>query len=232
MAALQGLLASSRGRSTLFGAVQYSALLASGLVATSDGEEVSFRNTVCTSLRNLYRALSDCRMLLRFGDSLALILPQQDAPSECQEHWMIKAIDFVSDLANRLYYPVEHVAWGIDKKIIAYGTSTKWWDGTAYVSLVSVLCAMVKTITTWVAIVKLKQEVAASKPAGGDVSRRKLRRRECLVLMDFFKNVASFVMVVHYLPSGLLWGKRLGSTFLGLLGVFSSSITLWKMIYC
>ena len=127
-------------------------------------------------------------------------------------------------MANRFYYPFEHIAWAIDKRVIPFGeSSAKWWNRSSYFSLISSICALAKTVLSWIDIIKRKGELPSS-------DRRQLRKEEFLVTVDFFTNVARLIVSVHYLPDGMLWGTKLSSTSLGLLGMISSLVSLWKMI--
>lgn len=87
--------------------------------------------------------LSHCRTVLRLFDDLAMfVYTKQYGLGAEEEDVFIRWLSVLSNMADQLYYPCEHVAWAADAKVLQVD-SARWWTlSTAFWSLSLLLGAV------------------------------------------------------------------------------------------
>uniref|UniRef100_A0ABK0LQH2 Peroxisomal biogenesis factor 11 gamma n=1 Tax=Rattus norvegicus TaxID=10116 RepID=A0ABK0LQH2_RAT len=173
MALLNGLasaLESYRGRDRLIRTLGYGCQLIGGVLV----EQCPSRSEVGRRLLVVSAQLSHCRTVLRLFDDLAMfVYTKQYGLGAEEEDVFIRWLSVLSNMADQLYYPCEHVAWAADAKVLQVD-SARWWTlSTAFWSL-SLLLGAVKSLWT---MLKLRQKLRS--PTGHfarNSCRRSLRR--------------------------------------------------------
>lgn len=107
-------------------------------------EQCPSRSEVGRRLLVVSAQFSHCRTVLRLFDDLAMfVYTKQYGLGAEEEDVFIRWLSVLSNMADQLYYPCEHVAWAADAKVLQVD-SARWWTlSTAFWSL-SLLLGAVK----------------------------------------------------------------------------------------
>jgi peroxin-11C len=133
-----------------------------------------------------------------------------------------KLADFVNDLSNQLYYPVEHVAWAVDNNLLA-GNSTPLWTTAVVLWAVPLLIALIRTITRLAGVrAQLRTSIDTTRT-------KKLLNQRFSLSMDLVQSLCDLALAVFWMPPGFLWAGKLPALWWGLLGTTSSLIGLYKI---
>lgn len=228
MALLNGLasaLESYRGRDRLIRTLGYGCQLIGGVLV----EQCPSRSEVGRRLLVVSAQLSHCRTVLRLFDDLAMfVYTKQYGLGAKEEDVFIRWLSVLSNMADQLYYPCEHVAWAADAKVLQVD-SARWWTlSTAFWSL-SLLLGAVKSLWT---MLKLRQKLRSpTGPFASQLPRSKWRAVEARIwseALTLFSNLADLANAVHWLPPGVLWAGCFPPWLVGLMGTISSILSVYQ----
>lgn len=121
-------------------------------------------------------------------------------------HWST----FVSNLSCQLYYPLEHLAWLADSKLVSFSSERLW----KYAIVTWVIYSMIQLIQC---IYKLKMMY----------SEQKLHKQKSSLLLRLgvIQYICDMLCGLHWMSCGPL-SNKLSDTLVGLLGTVSSIIRL------
>ena len=106
-----------------------------------------------------------------------------------------------------VFLPVEHLAFFGDQRLTSYGTDRLHTSATV-LWLVSLL----------INLTQLMIKIAISK------------KDQLSLTIPLVQCVSDLILAVHYLPQGFLWSGQLPLTMVGLLGLLSSVLGLYRLI--
>uniref|UniRef100_G3VP70 Peroxisomal biosis factor 11 gamma n=1 Tax=Sarcophilus harrisii TaxID=9305 RepID=G3VP70_SARHA len=207
MAALSGLvssLESYRGRDRLIRTLSYGCQLIGGFLT----EQSSVKSEVGKRLLGISAQLNHCRTVLRLFDDLAMLAySRQYGLGAKEEDAIIRWLSVISNFADQLYYPCEHVAWAADAKII-HINSTKWWILSTALWGLSLLLGTLRSLKI---ILNLRRKLR--NPEGK--SSKSFRREKKMIaiqvkseILTLLSNLADLANAIHWLPPGFLWAGR------------------------
>uniref|UniRef100_A0A674MWB6 Peroxisomal biogenesis factor 11 gamma n=1 Tax=Takifugu rubripes TaxID=31033 RepID=A0A674MWB6_TAKRU len=205
------LLESYRGRDKVIRTVCFGSQLVGGLLSKSADTDLSHRQ-LGKSLLLFSAQLSHCRTTLRLFDDLAMLAyshsygvgVREDDPA-------VRWISVLSNVADQLYYPCEHIAWAADAELIKI-KSDKWWLFSTVLWGASLLLGILRSVTN-----RLKNTFILHR----------LMRAE---LLSFLRSMADLSNAIHWMPPGFLWAGKFPSWLVGLMGTISSVIGLIQMV--
>ena len=199
--------------------------------------------------------LSQARVVTRFIDFPQLLAHRIQAggwlPGSGATHERI--LHLIQNIADTAYYPVEHVAFLIDMKLLRWRKgSARWWSNSCLIWATSLLCSILlqfKKLVKGVLIPWLAQLKHKVKHHGGsmDVSMRE-RSGEALpvdqkkiktiamgdelreYLLPLVRDVCDFINAVGWGPPGLLWANRIPPKLVPLFGLLSSMISIHRIV--
>ncbi|XP_052023770.1 peroxisomal membrane protein 11C-like isoform X3 [Apodemus sylvaticus] len=208
MALLNGLasaLESYRGRDRLIRTLGYGCQLIGGMLVA----QCPTRTEVGRRLLVVSAQLSHCRTVLRLFDDLAMfVYTKQYGLGTEEEDVFIRWLSVLSNVADQLYYPCEHIAWAADAKVLQVDAA-RWWTLSTALWTLSLLLGAVKALWT---MLKIRQKLRG--PTGTFASqlprskRRALEARICPEAFTLLSNLADLANAVHWLPRGVLWAGR------------------------
>lgn len=140
---------------------------------------------------------------------------------------MEKLAKLLNGLCTQFYYPVEHIAWAADQKLLSVN-STPLWTVAIILWALPLLIALIQ---------KLKQMVklcaqSSRKSSKVTTANGKLQRQHRVLVMGIAQILCDLTLAVFWLPPGILWAGKLPATWWGLLGTISSLIGLYKTTIC
>ncbi|XP_019613162.1 peroxisomal membrane protein 11C [Rhinolophus sinicus] len=230
MASLSGLasaLESYRGRDRLIRTVGYCCQLVGGVLV----EQCPARSEVGTRLLALSSQLSHCRTILRLFDDLAMFMyTKQYGLGAEEDDVFVRCVSVLSNLADQLYYPCEHIAWAADAKVL-HVDSAWWWSLSTALWGLSLLLGIARSL--WM-VLKLRKKLRSPMEAfTSQLPPSKWRAMEAQIqseVLTVLSNLADLANAVHWLPPGVLWAGRFPPWLVGLLGTVSSLLSVYQAV--
>nr|XP_014332199.1 PREDICTED: peroxisomal membrane protein 11C isoform X3 [Bos mutus] len=161
---------------------------------------------------------------------LASALESYRGRDRLEEDVFVRCVSILSNLADQLYYPCEHVAWAADAKIL-HVDSARWWTLSTTLWGLSLLLGVARSL--WM-VLKLRHrlrnppEAFTSRLTRG--KRRTVETQICSEVLTLLSNLADLANAVHWLPPGVLWAGRFPQWLVGLLGTLSSLLSVYQAV--
>uniref|UniRef100_A0A8C7ZLJ7 Peroxisomal biogenesis factor 11 gamma n=1 Tax=Oryzias sinensis TaxID=183150 RepID=A0A8C7ZLJ7_9TELE len=220
------LLESYRGRDKIIRTVCYGSQLVGGVLTRKAETDVSSQR-LGKSLLLFSAQLSHCRTVLRLFDDLSMLAYSHSyGLGASDEDKGIRWISVLTNVADQLYYPCEHIAWAADAEIIQV-KSDKWWLFCTVLWGTSLLLGIIRSLRVLLLLKrKLKRQ---ERDEEGSSRQTGLHRQIRGELLSVLSSAADLSNAIHWMPPGLLWAGRFPSWLVGLLGTTSSVIGLIQM---
>ncbi|GIY11105.1 peroxisomal membrane protein 11C [Caerostris extrusa] len=201
------LLNTYRGRDSIVRTVSYLSLYLSSHTKGSNSRKLQF----------ISEELSYCRLIMRLFDDFPMLQYTISYGLGSQEKSvLLRILGVVKNLLDQIYYPVEHVAWAADRKLIKadssifYTIGAALWGASSYMSVIRSLIMM--------SVLQRK-----TKGLKNVVLHEKIVAQQLEYLLLACKDAADVVLAIHYLPmESLLWAGKLTRKEVGLFGTVSS----------
>ncbi|GFW57870.1 peroxisomal membrane protein 11C [Trichonephila clavipes] len=130
------LLNSHRGRDSIIRTASYLSLYLSSYA----------RGNTSRKLKTISEELSYCRLIMRLFDDFPMLHFTLNYGLGSQEKTILmRVLGVVKNLLDQVYYPVEHVAWAAEKRLvkansyILYTAGAALWGLSSYISIVRYL---------------------------------------------------------------------------------------------
>ncbi|XP_006970261.2 peroxisomal membrane protein 11C isoform X1 [Peromyscus maniculatus bairdii] len=222
---LASSLESYRGRDRLIRTLGYCCQLVGGVLV----EQCPSRSDMGRRLLVVSAQLSHCRTVLRlFDDPAMFVYTKQYGLGTEEEDIFIRWLSVLSNMADQLYYPCEHVAWAADAKVLQVD-SARWWTLSTALWILSLLLGVVRSL--WTAL-KLRQKLwSLTGTFTSQLPRSKRRAMEARMwseVLTLLSNLADLANAVHWLPRGVLWAGRFPPWLVGLMGTISSLLSMYQ----
>ncbi|XP_013862751.1 peroxisomal membrane protein 11C [Austrofundulus limnaeus] len=219
------LLESYRGRDKVIRTVCYGSQLVGGVLTRKAETDVSSQR-LGKSLLLFSAQLSHCRTVLRLFDDLSMLAYSHSYGfGALEEDAGVRWISVLTNVADQLYYPCEHIAWAADAELIK-ARSDKWWLFSTVLWGSSLLLGILRSLRV---LVLLKRKLKKYEREEGGSRRSQLCRQMRGELLSILSCAADLCNAVHWMPPGFLWAGRFPSWLVGLLGTISSLIGLIQM---
>ncbi|XP_022081733.1 peroxisomal membrane protein 11C-like [Acanthaster planci] len=229
------LLQTYGGRDKVMRIISYGSLLLSGLVKSPSKSK---------KLLTIFTELSGCRTILRLFDDLPMLGYSLSYGLGAQEKSLwLRVLSLANNLIDQLYFPLEHIAWAADKKLIDV-SSSPWWILCIVAWGLSLSISILRSLMTLVSLrrsrKKLEQEIQMEDPCcssgrqessvveGQQISR--LKEAERAHLLEVLKYATDLCNAIHWMPVGFLWGGKLSDATVGFLGTISSVLYLQAVV--
>ncbi|KXJ14313.1 peroxisomal membrane protein 11C [Exaiptasia diaphana] len=211
------VLESYRGRDKILRLASYSSLLVGG----------SLKNTklqgVGQSLGILSKNLNECRTILRLFDDLSMFLHCRRYGLGSKENDMfIQVTTLVSNFFMQSYYPIEHIAWARDHKILT-GKSGKLWTLVIFLWLGYLLISIAQSLWLLKTLKNVEDESAEDHKEWYHAKKRQL-------IVTLIGSLGDACNAINWLPEGILWSGKFSQAVIGLLGTISSSALFYNYL--
>ncbi|XP_042339625.1 peroxisomal membrane protein 11C [Plectropomus leopardus] len=219
------LLESYRGRDKVIRTVCYGSQLVGGVLSRKEETDVSSQRLGKRLL--LFSAqLSHCRTVLRLFDDLSMLAYSHSYGfGGGEEDAGVRWISVLTNVADQLYYPCEHIAWAADAELIKV-KSDKWWLLSTVLWGTSLLLGILRSLRV---LLLLKKKLKRCERDGGGSSRSQLHRQMQGEALSILSSMADLSNAIHWMPPGFLWAGRFPNWLVGLMGTISSLIGLIQM---
>lgn len=216
MKSLEEMLQTHGGRDVVIRTLGYACLLSSGLTRGSLSRKLRIASSEFSHCRVVCRLLDDWPML-KYSLSYGLGKHEEDST--------LQILGVLKNVADQVFYPVEHVSWLCNKQIISLNGS-RWETAGTVLWLVSLYCGIARSLRI-INILQRKREKLSS--VKGDSTRQEcdvLAKEQLGHMLGVVRNLADLVNAVSWLPWQFLWAGKLRPWHNGALGLLSSLISL------
>ncbi|XP_018967640.1 peroxisomal membrane protein 11C isoform X2 [Cyprinus carpio] len=222
------VLESYRGRDKVIRTLCYGSQLVGGVLAGKSSQSLLGKSLLLFSAQ-----LSDCRTTLRLFDDLSMLAYSTSyGLGASEEDALVRWMSILSNVADQLYYPCEHIAWAADAELIKT-KSDRWWVLSTGLWGISLILSILRSIRS-IQILKRKAQMcqrSASAESREEVFSQKavLRRQIRGEVFSILSSLADLSNAIHWMPPGFLWAGRFPPWLVGLMGTTSSLIGLLQM---
>ncbi|XP_067244692.1 peroxisomal membrane protein 11C [Chanodichthys erythropterus] len=222
------VLESYRGRDKVIRTLCYGSQLVGGVLAGKKSQ-----SSLGKSLLLFSAQLSHCRTTLRLFDDLSMLAYSTSyGLGASEEDTLVRWMSILTNVADQLYYPCEHIAWAADAELIKT-KSDRWWVLSTGFWGMSLILSILRSIRS---ILILKGKVQKCQRSGSADSREEafsqraaLRRQIRGEVFSILSSLADLSNAIHWMPPGFLWAGRFPPWLVGLMGTVSSLIGLLQM---
>uniref|UniRef100_A0A3P8VW47 Peroxisomal biogenesis factor 11 gamma n=1 Tax=Cynoglossus semilaevis TaxID=244447 RepID=A0A3P8VW47_CYNSE len=137
----------------------------------------------------------------------------------------VRWISVLTNVADQLYYPCEHIAWAADAELIKV-KSEEWWLFTTVLWGTSLLLGILRSFRILLLMRKQLRRSRTDSIINGRFQLHKQMREEFL---SIFSKTADLCNAIHWMPPGFLWAGQFPRWLVGLMGTISSVIGLMQM---
>ncbi|XP_059486748.1 peroxisomal membrane protein 11C-like [Neocloeon triangulifer] len=217
---LSELLASSNGRDKIVRTISYASLCVSGLTSERHGQ-LAKKLEIVSSQLNHFRTVSrlfDDLAMLKYSLTYGLGREEKDK--------ILRILGILSNIVDQLYYPLEHIAWAADSKLITLKNgSDSWWLASTTCWCLSLYFQLLRALRLF------SNAQKALKNCQSDERRAAtLRANQRGYLLLAIQATVDLGHAVHWLPEGFLWGGKVSTWKRGVLGTVSSLIGLYTAV--
>ncbi|WAR10204.1 PX11C-like protein [Mya arenaria] len=167
--------------------------------------------------------LGACRTVLRLFDDVPMF-----------------AYSLSYGLGRKVYYPLEHIAWLADRKILERN-SGPWGLACLVAWAVSLLTEIFKSILqirlirrAQIQLLKERELEAQEERETAEMSTslkgqiKVLKSQERELYLAVIEHLTDLVNAINWLPPGFLWSGKFSARFTGAMGTISSAIKLYR----
>ncbi|KAL4658814.1 Peroxisomal membrane protein 11C-like [Arapaima gigas] len=224
---LVSILESYRGRDKVIRTLCYGSQLVGGILSRKEPSELG------KSLLLLSAQLSHCRTVLRLFDDLSMLSYSWSyGLGASEEDPGLRWMGVMNNIADQLYYPLEHIAWAADAHLIR-AKSDKWWTLSTVAWGTSLLLGILRSVRILMLLrKKLRQN---GRTVQNNVSETAVGRTTEIQeevqgeVLSIICSMADLSNAIHWMPPGFLWSGCFPNWLVGLLGIVSSLIGLYQM---
>jgi len=171
-----------------------------------------------------------CRTILRLFDDLPMLAYSLSYGLGRKEpDRVLRWSQVLSNFIDQLYYPLEHVAWAADKQIISV-SSTPWWVLAIGAWALSLYIGIVRAVRSITILRKQKDILKNGLILSNPTQQSNLDYLFLSHVLTIVHNTSDLVNAIHWLPKGFLWAGKLTSFQIGLFGLISSVLSIYRSI--
>ena len=145
--------------------------------------------------------------------------------------WASWSLELLGSLSGQLYYPVEHIAWAADLKLISISSYQFWtmavvlWGTSLLVNCIQNILFLIQTADHQRGKSKPGSASTGNTYSGSD----SLRVQRHMAVLTVVESMCDLMNAINWLPDGILWSGKLPLGLVGLFGTVSSLIGLYKI---
>ncbi|XP_060566289.1 peroxisomal membrane protein 11C-like [Ruditapes philippinarum] len=232
MDTLVQLVGGYRERDKLIRLCQYVARFLAGTGQTNMGARLGI----------IAQEFGKCRTVLRLFDDIPMLAyTLHYGLGKKESNSGIRFLTLLGNCANQLYFPLEHVSWCAQNKIIDRPQS-KWATACIVAWAVSLLTEIIKAFirinlnrNSQKRLLKEQQLEARNESDSSEMTTnirsqiRALKSQEREQYLAIVENCADLFNAINWLPAGYLWAGKFTSRFCGGMGAISSAIKLYRI---
>lgn len=209
------------GRDKVMKALCYSAKLISGLNLKSNpdlAKKFAIFSSQISKARATLRLIDDIPMLqytLEYGWGQK----EPDRTMSC--------LGVFANIVDTLFYPVEKICWLAEYKLLDVKDPDKWDTINSVFWVLSIYLNLMRTLRNFAMM-----EQHRGCPNSGQTKEylEKLLKKQRMEMISMVRLSLDFTHAVSTLPKGFLWGGKLETWHVGLIGTLSAALGIYQFI--
>lgn len=214
------MLQTHGGRDVIIRTLGYACLLSSGLTKGSLSRKLRVASSEFSHCRVVCRLLDDWPML-QYSLSYGLGKQEND--------FTLQVLGVLKNVADQAFYPVEHMSWLANKQVISLDSS-RWETAGTVLWVISLYCGIARSLRTINLLQRRRVKLSSVKGDGTRAECDLLAREQLGHLLGVLRNIADLINAISWLPWQFLWAGKLRPWHNGMLGLFSSLISLTSQL--
>ncbi|KAK4319214.1 hypothetical protein Pmani_009841 [Petrolisthes manimaculis] len=205
------VLETYRGREKVMRTVQYGLLLTTPIAS----------HTSKAALQTLSSQIGTARLILRLFDDLPMLHHALQVYYNSKgKDQVVRCLDVMTTMADQLFFPMEHMAWVRDIKVLK-GNSSSFWHASLLLWGFSLVLSILRSLRV-VFLLKKRKGITSTEEEKKD---EQIQSELLTVIMQS----ADLLNALNWLPRRP-WTKPFPVWQIGLLGMISSSIGFSKLL--
>ncbi|XP_022664539.1 peroxisomal membrane protein 11C-like isoform X2 [Varroa jacobsoni] len=169
------------------------------------------------------REMSQCRVVLRMLDDWPMLkYSMQYGLGKSEEDQLLRFVSIVKNIADQVFFLVEHMAWLSDKRVIRFRDTNRLWTTSKFLWAFSLYCGCIKAIRS---LKKLGQQQDALRNETTEIRRAKAQHVVALLISSL-----NLINAISWLPKGVLWAGKLKTWHNGAIGLAASFLSLVQLL--
>lgn len=216
MKSFEEMLKTHGGRDVLIRTLGYACLLSSGLTKGSLSRKFRIASSEFSHCRVVCRLLDDWPML-QYSLSYGTGKHENDST--------LQMLGVLKNIADQVFYPIEHISWLCNKKIISLD-GNRWETAGTVLWAISLYCGIARSLRTINLLQRKREKLSSVKGDSTRVECDLIAKEQLGHMLGVLRNVADLVNAISWLPWQFLWAGKLKPWHNGLLGLLSSLVSL------
>ncbi|XP_006821413.1 peroxisomal membrane protein 11C-like [Saccoglossus kowalevskii] len=229
------ILDSYRGRDKVMRTACFGAMLAAGLVERRN-------KGMSTRLQVVVGRLAAARTVLRLFDDIPMLAwTLHYGLGKQEKDATIRWLNVAKNICDQCFFPVEHIAWAGEAKIIDVKSPTPWSVASVMIWASSLVLGCIISIKKMHTLKMKKKtlldELSASKLRNDNSevlkeiqeSVKKVLLEEKFNKLDLLGSVTNLLCAVNWFPPGILWAGKFSMSMVGFLASVSSVVGLHRV---
>ncbi|KAJ8374727.1 hypothetical protein SKAU_G00053070 [Synaphobranchus kaupii] len=199
------VLESYRGRDKVIRTLCYGSQLVGGVLS----QKTTGSSEMGKSLLQFSAQLSQCRTVLRLFDDLSMFAYSRSYGLGATEaDFGLRWMSVLTNVADQLYYPCEHVAWAADAQLIRV-KSDKWWTLSTALWGLSLLLGILRSVRVLLLLKRRLKKTERTRTIDSDVAHvngsSEVRHQVQAEVLNILSSMADISNAIHWMPPGVLW---------------------------
>ncbi|XP_022709675.1 peroxisomal membrane protein 11C-like isoform X3 [Varroa jacobsoni] len=135
---------------------------------------------------------------------------------------LLRFVSIVKNIADQVFFLVEHMAWLSDKRVIRFRDTNRLWTTSKFLWAFSLYCGCIKAIRS---LKKLGQQQDALRNETTEIRRAKAQHVVALLISSL-----NLINAISWLPKGVLWAGKLKTWHNGAIGLAASFLSLVQLL--
>ncbi|XP_037037258.1 peroxisomal membrane protein 11C [Bradysia coprophila] len=209
------------GRDKVMKALCYAAKLMSGLYVSSNADK-SKKFAIFSS------KISGARATLRLIDDIPMLkYTLEYGWGQKEPDRAMSVLGVIANFVDHLYYPIEKICWLIEHKLLNVTNPTKW-DTLSSVFWVSSIYLNLMRTMRMVALIEHHKQCVSSQKSDSSAAMEKLINNQRMEVISVIRLSLDLIQAGSTLPKGYLWGGKLETWHVGLVGTLSAFIGIYQ----
>ncbi|XP_045117757.1 peroxisomal membrane protein 11C-like isoform X2 [Portunus trituberculatus] len=209
-----GILENYRGREKTLRTLQYGLLFITPAARHSPSTKAV--------LEGISAQIGGVRVILRLFDDLSMFQYSKAVLKQSKEKdWIVRWLEVANIVVDQLFFPVEHLAWARDVKILR-GSSSSLWHASLLLWATSLVLTILRSLQK---IFLLKQNNSRLQAEEKDRQEEKYEAELLTIIM----HAADLLNALNWLPNRP-WSKSFPVWQVGVFGLVSSLIGFQKLL--
>lgn len=210
------------GRDKVMKALCYSAKLVAGLQAKKNPELAKKFGTFSSKI-------SGARATLRLVDDFPMLQYSLEyGLGKSEPDRTMSILGVLANIVDHIYYPVEKICWLAEHNLINVQDPDKWDVINSVFWVMSIYLNLMRTLRNFAMMQEHKTCLNSASNSKENIE--KILARQRMEIITIVRLTLDFTHAVSTLPKGWLWGGRLETWHVGLIGTTSAAIGIYQFI--